>query len=78
MVLIPEDYAYEAPNGTKYKGEAAYVLNALDSAEASMSENFTDLRFDSIFSDKEVRDEAELLYHISWLLEHPEMLAAYI
>jgi len=78
MGIVPDDYTYTAPDGTEYKGTAAYVLNHLDSAEASLCENFRDVRADPVFSDREVMEEAELQRHLDWLLVHHKELAAYL
>ena len=76
--MIPEDYQYGAHDGKTYTGNAAYILNHLDSAACALEENFRDVRADPIFDDNDVFEEAELRSHILWLLDHAADLAAYL
>ena len=47
---------------------AALVGNELDSALASAIDNFRDLRDDTIWTDDEVREEAEIIYLLTEIL----------
>lgn len=75
--MIDDSYTFE-DRGVIYTGDAAYVLNHLDSALSAMEDNFRDLRGDSSFSDDEIRKECVLYERVQWLLENANELAPYI
>jgi hypothetical protein len=54
------------------------IGNELDSALASALDNLHDIRFNSIFSDDEVRDEANVIRLLDEVLDAWPMIAQYI
>jgi hypothetical protein len=62
----------------KQSERAALVGNELDSALASAIDNFRDVRADEIFSDDELRSEANVIRMLDEILERWGDVAPYI
>lgn len=75
--MIDDSYTYEGNDGVTYRGIVAYVLNQLDSAQASMENNFRDL-LDGSMSEDDVRYEVRLYDAVSYILRHPQHIASHI
>lgn len=75
--MVDDTYEYTAPNGSVFKGDVAFVLNHLDSAEASMTDNWRDL-FDGMFNVEELTKELRLHDALNYLIDHIDDLAAYL
>jgi hypothetical protein len=58
--------------------QAAIVGNELDSALASAMDNFRDVRGDAMWTDDEVREEAEVIQVLTAVLEKWQHIAPYI
>lgn len=68
--LIPKNYSYVAPGlGPEYKGRIAFILNHLDSAEATLHGKEQD-------GFKLTGAEREVAVGLSMVIDHIETLAA--
>jgi hypothetical protein len=74
---VDDTYTYVSPKGDTYTGHVAYVLNHLDSAESSMSDNIPDL-FDGSFTAEQLIEELRLYDALNYILDHAHDLAPYL
>lgn len=75
--MIPDDYEYIGNDGVTYHGVVAFVLNHIDSAQASCRDNIPDM-MDGTFDADALVEEIRIYDAMSYIIDHPGEFAPYI